>query len=101
MKDNPRIRVDRRKRPRSIIGREERWYLFRVILLVALAYMFRREIFLYGRPLLVILPVVLAIGMLVNVFVRNERVSDVIGEQITIIPGLRGRCVQICIWHFK
>lgn len=89
MKDNPRVKVDRRKRPRSILGNEERWYLFRMILLIALVYFIRREIRFYETHLLVALPIVLAMAMLIKVFVGNERVRDQISDQITLLPIIR------------
>ena len=78
--------IERRRHKRSILGREERWFLFRVVLLVVLVYILRREIIYYGGHLLVALPMFLAMAIVVKALVSDESVGDLIRKHVTIIP---------------
>lgn len=77
---------ERRKHKRSLFGREERWFLFKVSLLVLLVYLFRKEISQYSKPLIFLLPLFLIFALVAKTLTSSESISSVLKKHITLIP---------------
>lgn len=78
--------IERRKHKRSLFGREERWFFFKVSILVVMVYFFRKEISLYSRQLIILLPLFLIFALMAKALTSGEPFRSLLREHITLIP---------------
>jgi len=78
--------IERRKHKRSLFGREERWFLFKVSLLAVAVYIFRKEISQYSKQLIFLLPLFLIFALVAKTLTSSESISSVLKKHITLIP---------------